>query len=129
MNEPIYLTDQNHTVILEALGGVPNGALPDTCKPFEILSPNTTDGAAEKHVPVVEINGGQITVKVGSAFHPMGEEHYIAWVSLRTQKGYTLRADLSPKGEPVARFTLEEGDSPKAAYAYCNLHGFWKTQI
>lgn len=129
MKEPVYLTDQNQTIVLEALEGVPGGALPDTCKPFEILSPNTTDGASEKHLPVVEINGRHVTVKIGSALHPMGAEHYIAWVSLHTRNGYTMRASLSPDGEPAARFTLEEGDSPTAAYAWCNLHGFWKTQI
>lgn len=36
---------------------------------------------------------------------------------------------MSPGQEPVVHFTLEEGDAPKAAYAWCNLHGFWKTTI
>lgn len=55
--DPVFLTDKNHTVILEAVTGVPNAAVPDTCKPFELLTPNTSEGAAEKHLPVVEIDG------------------------------------------------------------------------
>ena len=77
--DPVFLTDKNHTVILEAVTGVPNAAVPDTCKPFELLTPNTSEGAAEKHLPVVEIDGRHITVKVGSIFHPMTEEHSIGW--------------------------------------------------
>ena len=55
--EPVFLTDKNHTVVLEALTGVPNAAVPDSCKPFEVLTANTSEGAAEKHLPVVEIDG------------------------------------------------------------------------
>jgi len=127
-NEPVFLTDKNHNVILEAISGAPNAALPDNLKPFEILEPNTSDGASEKHVPIIETDGNHVTVKVGSAFHPMTEEHNIAWVCLQTTAGSVMRVSLSPDCEPVARFTLENGDSPKAAFAYCNLHGFWKTE-
>lgn len=28
-----------------------------------------------------------------------------------------------------AEFVLSEGDEAVAAYAYCNLHGFWKAEI
>ena len=56
-NEPVFLTDKNHNIVLEALSSAPNAALPDSCKPFEILEPTTTEGAAEKHLPVVEQNG------------------------------------------------------------------------
>ena len=41
------------------------------------LVPNTSDGAKEKHVPVVEVSGDKVTVKVGSVSHPMEAEHYI----------------------------------------------------
>ena len=36
-NEPVFLTDKNHNIVLEALSPAPNAALPDSCKPFEIL--------------------------------------------------------------------------------------------
>ena len=31
---------------------------------------NTTDAATEKHVPVVTVDGNQVTVSVGSVTHP-----------------------------------------------------------
>ena len=49
-NEPVFLTDKNHNIVLEALSPAPNAALPDSCKPFEILDPAATEGAAEKHL-------------------------------------------------------------------------------
>ena len=130
--EPVFLTDKNRTVLLEALEGAADAALPDCCRPFEPLSPNTAEtpaAAGEKHLPVVETNGQKVTVKVGSIFHPMTEEHSIVWVSLSTKNGRTYRAQMAPGQEPAVHFTLEEGDAPKAAYAFCNLHGFWKTTV
>ena len=130
--EPVFLTDKNRTVLLEALEGAADAALPDCCRPFEPLSPNTaesTAAAGEKHLPVVETNGQKVTVKVGSIFHPMTEEHNIGWVSLSTKNGRTYRAQMAPGQEPAVHFTLEEGDAPKAAYAFCNLNGFWKTTV
>ena len=44
------------------------------------LVPNTTDAAVEKHVPVIHTDGQKVTVTVGSAKHPMLEEHYIEWI-------------------------------------------------
>ena len=44
-------------------------------KPMEELVANTTDGATEKHVPVVEINNELVTITVGETLHPMTEEH------------------------------------------------------
>ena len=35
------------------------------------LIPGTTDAAVEKHVPVVQSEGAQVTVTVGSVEHPM----------------------------------------------------------
>ena len=88
------------------------------------LKANTSDGAAEKHVPVISTNGNIVTVKVGSAPHPMTDAHYIEWICLETKQG-RQRKSLSPSDEPVAKFALTEGDSVVAAYAYCNLHGLW----
>ena len=39
------------------------------------LVANTTDGAYEKHVPVIEHNGDSVVVKVGSVAHPMMDVH------------------------------------------------------
>ena len=89
------------------------------------LVPNTTDAATEKHVPVIEVSGSNVTVKIGSAEHPMVPEHHIDFIVLETNLG-TQRKFLDPAGKPEAKFVLAEGEEVVAAYEYCNLHGFWK---
>ena len=93
-----------------------------------LLDPNTTDAATEKHVPVVTVSGSEVTVNVGSAEHPMTEEHHIAFIILETNLG-TQKKYLDPAGKPEARFALLDGEKPVAAYEYCNLHGFWKADL
>jgi superoxide reductase len=92
------------------------------------LVPGTTDASLEKHVPVVEVNGNIVTVKVGAVPHPMTEEHSIQWVYLHTEKG-GQRFCLKPGDEPKAVFALVDGDRAVEAYEYCNLHGLWKTDL
>ena len=92
------------------------------------LVAGTTDAALEKHVPVVEVAGNTVTVKVGEVAHPMLEEHLINFVCLETKKG-VQRVNLVPGQEPVAVFALTDGDEAVAAYEYCNLHGLWKKEI
>ncbi|MBR1708614.1 MAG: desulfoferrodoxin [Clostridia bacterium] len=89
------------------------------------ITPNTTDAAQEKHVPVITREGNLVTVQVGSVAHPMLEAHYIEWIALETKEGMQ-RKQLKPGDAPVARFALVDGDEPVAAYENCNLHGFWK---
>lgn len=89
------------------------------------LKPNTTDGAEEKHVPSVLVDGNRVTVEVGSVPHPMLEEHYITAIYLETKLGGQLHR-LNPGEKPQAEFLLAEGDEPVAAYEYCNIHGLWK---
>ena len=90
------------------------------------LVPGTTDGAAEKHVPVVHVEGNQVRVQVGSVEHPMLEEHYIEFIAIETKQGSQVKY-LKPGEKPQAVFALAEGDQLVAAYEYCNLHGLWKT--
>ena len=89
------------------------------------LIPGTTDAAQEKHVPVYQVEGSQVTVTVGAVEHPMTPEHSIEWVSLQTKQGSQRKA-LHPGEAPKACFALCEGDEVEAVYAYCNLHGLWK---
>ena len=91
----------------------------------EEITPNTTDGAHEKHVPVVTVDGNQVTVTVGSVEHPMQPEHYIEWIALKTKAGNQRKA-LKPGDAPKAVFAITDGDEVEAVYAYCNLHGLWK---
>ena len=92
---------------------------------MEELVPCSTDAAFEKHVPVYEVKDNLVVVNVGSADHPMLEEHFIEWVLLKTKQGNQIKA-LKPGDAPKACFALCEGDEVEEVYAYCNLHGLWK---
>ena len=48
------------------------------------LVANTVDAAVEKHVPVYDIDGNEIVVKVGEVIHPMEEKHYITFITMVT---------------------------------------------
>ena len=92
------------------------------------LIPNTSDGAGEKHVPVVSIDGKKVTVKVGEVTHPMLEAHYITFIAIETKEGFQVKY-LKPGEEPAAEFALADSDELVAAYEYCNLHGLWKKEV
>ena len=113
-----------------AIAGVIKNGHPLVCcgKNMTVLAANTVDASKEKHVPVVKVSGNTVIVTVGSAPHPMEEAHHIGFIYLETEQGGQRKA---PKigGSPAAVFTLADGDAPRAAYEYCNLHGLWKTEI
>lgn len=91
------------------------------------LEPKTGESGGEKHKPVMSGTGKTVTVSVGSAAHPMTDEHSIAWVYLQTDRG-GQRKCLAAGGMPEVSFALKD-EKPVAAYAYCNLHGLWKTEL
>ena len=97
-------------------------------EPMQQLKANTTDAAVEKHVPVVEVKGNSVSVRVGSATHPMTEEHFIQWIYLQTEQG-AQRKNLTPGSAPEAVFELAGGDKLVAVMAYCNLHGLWAAEL
>ena len=92
------------------------------------LVPNTSDGAGEKHVPVVNVEGDHVLVRVGSVDHPMLPEHLIQWIYVQTNLG-GMKKILNPNEGPTASFKLAEGENVVAVYEYCNLHGLWKTTL
>ena len=94
-------------------------------QPMEEIAAGSVDASLEKHVPVYTVEGNIVKVQVGSAEHPMLEEHYIEWVSLQTKQGNQRKA-LKPGDAPQVCFAMCEGDEVLAVYAYCNLHGLWK---
>ena len=87
----------------------------------------TSDGAAEKHVPVIEKIDGGYQVKVGSVEHPSTEEHHIEWIELICVScGKVQRKYLRPGDKPQATFytTAEK----VLVREYCNLHGLWQAE-
>ena len=107
---------------------VNNGGLLVCCgEKMNELVPNTVDASVEKHKPVVTVSGDKINVEVGSILHPMQDEHHITFVYIETEHGNQCRC-LNIGEEPKVTFNLSN-DKPIAVYAYCNLHGLWKTNI
>jgi superoxide reductase len=105
--------------------------VPDTLccgEPMVRLVPNASDGAGEKHVPVVKVDGNVVTVEVGSLEHPMEEAHHIEWIAIETTLG-NQRKELDPQGKPKASFALLPGEKVKTVYEHCNLHGLWKLDM
>ena len=91
------------------------------------LIPNTTDAAGEKHVPVINVSGNNVTVSVGSVEHPSLPAHYIEFIAIETDQGMQMKWG-KPGVKPEATFKLVEGEKLLAAYEYCNLHGLWKCE-
>ena len=91
------------------------------------LAANTEEASVEKHLPAITVSGNSASVKVGSVPHPMEEAHHISFVYIETERG-GQRKCLKIGEEPQISFSFTD-DKPVAAYAYCNLHGLWKTEI
>ncbi|HWP96274.1 MAG TPA: desulfoferrodoxin [Syntrophomonadaceae bacterium] len=94
-------------------------------QPMKLMEENSVDASLEKHVPVAETEGDLLTVKVGSAVHPMTEEHYIQWIEVLIGDK-VCRASLKPGMAPEASFRIPDGSQTIVLRAYCNLHGLWK---
>ena len=97
-------------------------------KPMKELIPGAVDGALEKHVPKVTIEGNTVKVQIGEVIHPMLPEHYIQFIALETKNGVQIK-NLKAGDEPKAEFILADGDEAVAVYEYCNLHGLWVKEI
>lgn len=93
-------------------------------EPCRELVAGESDGAAEKHVPVVTREGGKIVAKVGEVAHPMLDEHSIQFIALAGKDRIEIRK-LHPGEEPVAEFDCD-GLEDATVYEYCNLHGLFK---
>lgn len=93
-----------------------------------MLVPNTEEASTEKHLPVATFENDMLKVEVGSALHPMTEEHYISGLYIVTDNGIYIQKELSLNDRPSYVFKV---DSAKKidVYAVCNLHGVWKSTV
>ena len=66
-------------------------------EPMEELKANTVDASLEKHVPAVTVEGDTVKVQVGSAVHPMLEEHHIEWITWSWKTAAAVRHSLPAK--------------------------------
>ena len=111
------------------IGVIHNAGVPMMCcgQKMTKLEAGVVEASHEKHIPVVTVEGNTVRVNVGSVTHPMSEEHHIAWIYLQTNRG-GQRKCLDVTGAPEVTFALAD-ETPVAVYAYCNLHGLWKTDL
>ncbi len=111
------------------IGMIHDAGVPMMCcgQKMTKLEAGTVEASKEKHIPAVSVEGNSVKVEVGAVAHPMAEEHSILWVYLQTDRG-GQRKNLKVGDAPAVNFALAD-EKPVAVYAYCNLHGLWKTDI
>ena len=111
------------------LGLIEDKGVPVICcgTPITALVPNTVEASTEKHLPAVTLSGNTVDVQIGSVPHPMEAAHHITFVYLETERG-GQRKCLQVGEEPKLTFAIAD-DKPLSVYAYCNLHGLWKTSV
>ena len=118
------------------VGLIDNKGVPMVCcgENMTAIVPNTAEASAEKHLPVVSIKADEcscgctcLDVQIGSIMHPTEDAHSISFVYVETECG-GQRKCLKVGEEPSVRFCVAN-DKPIAVYAYCNLHGLWKTEL
>ncbi len=98
-------------------------------EPMELVTPKTVESMNEKHVPVLEENGDEKIIKVGSIPHPMEDEHYIQFIEVISKDHrWVKRKYLHPHEQPEAKFSCK-CDKKFDAYAYCNIHGLWENKF
>ena len=118
-------------------GLINNKGVPIICcgEKMTELVPNTVEASTEKHLPVVgestacncSCECNCLSISVGNAPHPMEEGHHISFIYLETERG-GQRKSIKSGEEPKLNFCITN-DKPIAVYAYCNLHGLWKTEM
>jgi superoxide reductase len=91
-------------------------------------NPGHWKGREATHAPVVEINGGKITVRTP---HAMSEAHYIVSHSVTLDDGtFVDRKTFTWKDEPVSEFSLPAGYKGGVTVAStCNLHDTWIREV
>ena len=107
-----------------------SGVSPFCCgQEMKELVPMTTETMAEKHLPEIHLKekDNTLLVKVGALPHPMTPDHHIRFIYLETENGGQIRY-LDPAKPAEACFCLGK-EVPVAVYAYCNIHGLWKTDV
>ncbi len=97
-------------------------------QPMKLLEEKTEEQEGkEKHVPVVEINGNNLKVKVGSVAHPMEEKHFIELIQIIKNDDIVAGKRLHVGEKPEAEFCLKNTEGISAR-ALCNVHGLWKNK-
>lgn len=96
-------------------------------KDMDLMVANTVDASTEKHVPVIEVEGEEKTIRIGQTPHPMEDAHYIQFIEvISNDDRYVKRKYLFPHEEPMMKLKCKCEDGIKAR-ELCNIHGLWST--
>ncbi len=118
------------TAATVALPRLAEAAAPDTWTNvvFTEDNPGHWKGKEALHVPVVQINGGKITIRTP---HPMSEAHYIVSHSVVLANGtFVDRKTFSWKDQPVSEHSLPAGYKGSVTVtSTCNLHDLWIKKV
>ena len=76
---------------------------------------------------MVEQNPDNMVVKIGSVPHPMEEKHHIEWIEFRGNDGFVVRKEVI--GQELAETIFEIPPQAGTVFAFCNIHGLWKTDV
>lgn len=95
---------------------------------YKLEAKSNDDNANEKHVPIMYKNdSGDTMMQIGKVPHPMDSDHYIEFVEIIPKdKKYLKLFYLYPKDSPSIKVCTN--DEEIEGFAYCNIHGLWKTQ-
>ena len=113
----------NLVSVLEAGGGT----LVCCGQDMKLLEEKKVDEGKEKHVPVLEIKGDKVLVKVGSVEHPMEDKHYIELIQIVKGEKVLFEKRLFSGEKPEAEFCLKNITGIKAR-EICNVHGLWGSE-
>lgn len=91
------------------------------------LEASDSGSGEESHVPIVEVNGNKVLVKVGKHTHPMAAEHRIEWVAVTDGRRIDIQK-LELTTTPMIDFTIRGNNTDIKAYSFCNIHGLWSSK-
>ena len=102
----------------------------NACNDHMLEFPVQTEGErAGKHKPVIEIDGDDVTVKVGEVTHPMEDDHYIQFLLVEVGNEQYAKC-FKPGDAPEATFTIGADKIANGIVAkeFCNQHGLWSSE-
>ncbi len=95
---------------------------------MEILDCTHGVEGSEKHLPIIEVKANNTEVQVGLQLHSMTPEHRIEWIALTDGDRVEIQR-LTLSTPPVVKFSKMSGKGGLRAYAFCNIHGLWQSEL
>jgi len=138
--------------VCSVCGHVEFGMAPDNCpvchapkdkfnqdnKLFSDAEEKLKDGGT-KHTPVISVRKDpkliselpchEVDVRVGKTMHPMEDAHHIKFIDFYGDDKHLTRIILPLSLYPAASIYIKVPGSKVRAVEWCNLHGYWTTEV